>query len=89
LTGLISAFRYKAEEYNDTIKMGSTQLQDAVPMTIGQEFNAYANTLEEELLNLERNVKLLHEINMGGTAIGTGLNAVTGSCQTVVWQAVR
>ena len=78
LTGLISAFRYKAEEYNDTIKMGRTQLQDAVPMTIGQEFNAYANNLEEEILNLERNVKLLHEINMGGTAIGTGLNAVPG-----------
>jgi aspartate ammonia-lyase len=50
----------------------------AVPMTIGQEFNAYANNLEEEILNLERNVKLLHEINMGGTAIGTGLNAVPG-----------
>ena len=78
LTGLISAFRYKAEEYDDTIKMGRTQLQDAVPMTIGQEFNAYANNLEEEILNLERNVKLLHEINMGGTAIGTGLNAVPG-----------
>ena len=55
-----------------------TQLQDAVPMTSGQEFNAYANNLEEEILNLERNVKLLHEINMGGTAIGTGLNAVPG-----------
>ena len=53
-------------------------LQDAVPMTSGQEFNAYANNLEEEILNLERNVKLLHEINMGGTAIGTGLNAVPG-----------
>lgn len=78
LTGLISAFRYKAEEYNDAIKMGRTQLQDAVPMTFGQEFNAYANNLEEEILNLERNVKLLHEINMGGTAIGTGLNAVPG-----------
>lgn len=48
-------------------------------MTIGQEFNAYANNLEEEILNLERNVKLLHEINMGGTAIGTGLNAVPAS----------
>ena len=78
LTGLISAFRYKAEEYYDAIKMGRTQLQDAVPMTFGQEFNAYANNLEEEILNLERNVKLLHEINMGGTAIGTGLNAVPG-----------
>ena len=47
-------------------------------MTFGQEFNAYADNLEEEILNLERNVKLLHEINMGGTAIGTGLNAVPG-----------
>ena len=78
LTGLISAFRYKGEEFKDVIKMGRTQLQDAVPMTSGQEFSAYANNLEEEILNLERNVKLLHEINMGGTAIGTGLNAVPG-----------
>ena len=78
LTGLISGLRYKAEEFKDVIKMGRTQLQDAVPMTRGQEFNAYANNLEEEILNLERNVKLLHEINMGGTAIGTGLNAVPG-----------
>ena len=78
LTGLISAFRYKGDEFTDCIKMGRTQLQDAVPMTSGQEFNAYANNLEEEILNLERNVKLLLEINMGGTAIGTGLNAVPG-----------
>ena len=78
LTGLISALRFKGEEFKDVIKMGRTQLQDAVPMTSGQEFNAYANNLEEEILNLERNVKLLHEINMGGTAIGTGLNAVPG-----------
>jgi aspartate ammonia-lyase len=78
LTGLISALRYKGEEFADCIKMGRTQLQDAVPMTSGQEFNAYANNLEEEILNLERNVKLLHEINMGGTAIGTGLNTVPG-----------
>ena len=58
LTGLISAFRYKGDEFKDCIKMGRTQLQDAVPMTSGQEFNAYANNLEEEILNLERNVKL-------------------------------
>ena len=78
LTGLISGLRYKAEEFKDVIKMGRTQLQNAVPMTSGQEFNAYDNNLEEEILNLELNVKLLHEINMGGTAIGTGLNAVPG-----------
>lgn len=78
LTRMIKALRDKGEEYKNTIKMGRTQLQDAVPMTSGQEFNAFANNMEEEILNLERNVKLLHEINMGGTAIGTGLNAVPG-----------
>ena len=78
LADLIAAFRAKGEEFKDFIKMGRTQLQDAVPMTSGQEFNAFANNLEEELANLERNVVLLKEINMGGTAIGTGLNAVPG-----------
>ena len=78
LADLIAAFRAKGEEFKDIIKMGRTQLQDAVPMTSGQEFNAFANNLEEELANLERNAMLLKEINMGGTAIGTGLNAVPG-----------
>ncbi|MBQ9449917.1 MAG: aspartate ammonia-lyase [Bacteroidales bacterium] len=78
LGALIAAFRAKGVEFKDYIKMGRTQLQDAVPMTSGQEFNAFANNLEEEIANLERNAVLLREINMGGTAIGTGLNAVPG-----------
>ena len=78
LEELIASFRAKGVEFKDIIKMGRTQLQDAVPMTSGQEFNAFANNLEEEIANLERNVVLLKEINMGGTAIGTGLNAVPG-----------
>ena len=78
LSQLIHALRDKGHEFNDVIKMGRTQLQDAVPMTVGQEFNAYADNMEEEILNLDRNIKLLHEINMGGTAIGTGLNATPG-----------
>ena len=78
LEELIVSFRAKGVEFKDIIKMGRTQLQDAVPMTSGQEFNAFANNLEEEIANLERNVVLLKEINMGGTAIGTGLNAVPG-----------
>ena len=78
LKDLIASLRAKGEEFKDIIKMGRTQLQDAVPMTSGQEFNAFANNLEEEIANLERNVVLLKEINMGGTAIGTGLNAVPG-----------
>ena len=78
LLDLIASFRAKGEEFKDILKMGRTQLQDAVPMTSGQEFNAFANNLEEEIANLERNAVLLKEINMGGTAIGTGLNAVPG-----------
>ncbi len=78
LKALIDSLRAKGNEFRDVIKMGRTQLQDAVPMTSGQEFNAFANNLEEEIANLERNVVLLKEINMGGTAIGTGLNAVPG-----------
>ena len=78
LSDLIASLRAKGEEFKDVLKMGRTQLQDAVPMTSGQEFNAFANNLEEEMANLERNAVLLKEINMGGTAIGTGLNAVPG-----------
>ena len=78
LGALIAAFRAKGVEFQHYIKMGRTQLQDAVPMTAGQEFNAFATNLEEEIANLERNAVLLREINMGGTAIGTGLNAVPG-----------
>lgn len=78
LEELICALRAKGKEFKDVLKMGRTQLQDAVPMTSGQEFNAFANNLEEEIANLGRNAVLLLEINMGGTAIGTGLNAVPG-----------
>ncbi|MBD8018911.1 aspartate ammonia-lyase [Kaistella pullorum] len=74
----ISAFRAKGVEFSDVIKMGRTQLQDAVPMTLGQEFEAYAATLEEDISKLNSNAKLFVEINMGATAIGTGLNAPPG-----------
>ncbi|MBI9033237.1 MAG: aspartate ammonia-lyase [Bacteroidales bacterium] len=75
LKNLIEAFRVKAEEFSHVIKMGRTQLQDAVPMTLGQSFNAYVHTLEEEIERLNQNSKLFLEVNMGATAIGTGINA--------------
>ncbi len=75
LRELIAAFRAKGAEFADVIKMGRTQLQDAVPMTLGQEFEAYAANLGEEIQRLEENYKLLYEMNMGATAIGTGINA--------------
>lgn len=75
LKELIAAFAAKGREFADVIKMGRTQLQDAVPMTLGQEFEAYAANLSEEIERLEQNYKLLFEMNMGATAIGTGINA--------------
>ena len=74
LHGLISSFRSKGNEFARIIKMGRTQLQDAVPMTLGQTFEAYAATLEEEVERLEQNAQLFLEVNMGATAIGTGIN---------------
>ncbi|MGL5949176.1 MAG: aspartate ammonia-lyase [Aeromonas sp.] len=75
LKELIAAFKAKAEEFKDVLKMGRTQLQDAVPMTLGQEFNAFAVTLTEEIKTIKMCQDLLLEVNLGATAIGTGLNA--------------
>ncbi len=84
LRQLIDAFRAKAMEFAGVLKMGRTQLQDAVPMTLGQTFEAWAVTLEEEIERLEENVRLFLEINMGATAIGTGINAPKGYDEKVV-----
>ncbi len=78
LKELIGSFRKKGEEFAGVIKMGRTQLQDAVPMTLGQAFEAYATTLEEEILRLNENADLFLEVNMGATAIGTGINSDPG-----------
>lgn len=72
---LRGTFEQKAEEFKDIIKMGRTQLQDAVPMTLGQEFSTYAVMLGEDEMRLKEAVLLICEINMGATAIGTGINA--------------
>jgi aspartate ammonia-lyase len=75
---LIDSFRAKGVEFADVLKMGRTQLQDAVPMTLGQAFEAYAVTLAEEVDRLEQNARLFLTVNMGATAIGTGINAAPG-----------
>jgi len=72
---LIAALRAKGAEFDRVIKMGRTQLQDAVPMTLGQEFNSFAATLESDLTVLETNVERMYSMNLGGTAIGTGICA--------------
>src|SRR4051794_9875847 len=68
-------FEAKAEEFADVLKMGRTQLQDAVPMTLGQEFSTYAVMLGEDEERLKEAAMLVREINLGATAIGTGINA--------------
>jgi len=75
---LIAAFRAKGREFSGILKMGRTQLQDAVPMTLGQEFDSFGATLAGEAKALLAIQHVLCEVNMGATAIGTGLNAPAG-----------
>ncbi|KAE9540246.1 aspartate ammonia-lyase [Ursidibacter maritimus] len=77
-------FENKANEFANVLKMGRTQLQDAVPMTVGQEFKAFSVLLDEEVKNLKRTAELLLEVNLGATAIGTGLNTPTGYAELAV-----
>lgn len=72
---LIAALEVKAKEFDNILKMGRTQLQDAVPMTLGQEFQAFADGLKDEVVRLDKCRDTLLEINMGATAIGTGINS--------------
>lgn len=74
MSELRDAFAQKANEFSTIIKMGRTQLQDAVPMTLGQEFRAFAVTINEDIDRLQETSSLFYEINLGGTAIGTGIN---------------
>ena len=74
LNTLISALEKKAEEFDGVIKMGRTQLQDAVPIRLGQEFAAYASLLKRDVKRIALAEKDMHSINMGGSAIGTCIN---------------
>ena len=84
LERLIASMRTKGAELVHVLKMGRTQLQDAVPMSLGQEFEAFAVLLEEEISRLHNNAALLLEVNLGATAIGTGLNTPPDYQSTVV-----
>lgn len=81
---LANSFEAKSKEFSHILKVGRTQMQDAVPMTLGQEFNAFAITLREDIDRIGEAVRLLHEVNMGATAIGTGINADPGYRQAVI-----
>lgn len=78
LQKLVKSFRTKGDAYLEIVKMGRTEMQDAVPMTVGQEFHAFAASLESEIQLLRDSEKYLYPVNMGATAIGTGINVPKG-----------
>lgn len=78
LENLKASFEYKAHEFRSILKMGRTQLQDAVPMSLGREFQAFATLLKEDIKILSSIKNILLEVNLGATAIGTGINAPAG-----------
>jgi aspartate ammonia-lyase len=83
MSGLAAAFLAKGDEFGPLLKMGRTQLQDAVPMTLGQEFTAFGHTILEDVQRLGEAQALIREINMGATAIGTGITAPPGYAEAV------
>jgi aspartate ammonia-lyase len=89
MQNLSAAFRAKADEFGSIFKIGRTQLQDAVPMTLGQEFGAFSTTILEDVERLETVNELFHEVNLGATAIGTGLNAPPGYTEKAVSHLAR
>ena len=78
LQKLVTSFRLKGDAFLEIVKMGRTEMQDAVPMTIGQEFHAFAASLDDEIKLLRDAEKYLYAVNMGATAIGTGINVPKG-----------
>jgi len=84
LAGLRGAFEAKAREFTAILKIGRTQLQDAVPMTLGQEFAAFASMIADDEKRLRESAYLMTEVNLGGTAIGTGINAPVGYVAAVI-----
>ncbi|KKB75182.1 MULTISPECIES: aspartate ammonia-lyase [Bacillus] len=81
---MLGAFKKKASEFDHVIKMGRTHLQDAVPIRLGQEFEAYSRVIERDIKRIKQSRQHLYEVNMGATAVGTGLNADPRYIENVV-----
>jgi aspartate ammonia-lyase len=89
LRNLVDSFELKSSAFGSVAKLGRTQLQDAVPMTLGQEFSAFATVISEDIAQNERIAGNFLEICLGGTAIGTGLNAPEGYADAAVTQLAK
>src|SRR6478609_1693177 len=88
-TALSQSFHKKGEQFKDILKMGRTEGQDAVPMTVGQEFHAFGNQLDAAIEALRKTEAYLYETNMGATAIGTGITATPGYGQKCAAQLAK
>ncbi|HEY4424998.1 MAG TPA: aspartate ammonia-lyase [Pyrinomonadaceae bacterium] len=86
---LIASFRMKGDAFIEIVKMGRTEMQDAVPMTVGQEFHAFAAGLQDEVKLLRDAEKYLYAVNMGATAIGTGINVPKGYPERCAFHLAR
>lgn len=89
LDSLADELELRSADFADVVKLGRTQLQDAVPMTLGQEFQAFATTMREDVARLQEIGKFFLEINLGGTAIGTGINTNTDYQAAAVYELSR
>jgi fumarate hydratase class II len=89
LKELRDALEKKSEAFKDVVKIGRTHLQDATPLTLGQEFSGYVAQLEHARVHLERTLPHLYELALGGTAVGTGLNAPKGYAERVAQEIAR
>jgi fumarate hydratase, class II len=86
---LAASLKRKANEFQDVLKIGRTHLQDAVPMRMGQEFSGYAHQVEASLRRIDSALPGIYELPLGGTAVGTGLNAPPGFAKAVIAEIAR
>jgi fumarate hydratase class II len=89
LTALRDAIADKAQQWADVVKIGRTHLQDAVPLTVGQEWSGYAGQLDDAIARVRRSLEGLHQLAIGGTAVGTGLNAPEGFGEAAAQEIAR
>ena len=89
VTALRDAIATKAAQWNDIVKIGRTHMQDATPLTLGQEWSGYAGMLADDIARLEDALKGVYQLAMGGTAVGTGINAAPGFAEAVADEIAR
>src|SRR5262245_64497692 len=89
VTGLRNAIATKAEKWKDIVKIGRTHMQDATPLTLGEEWSGYAGMLADNFERLEEALKGVYRLALGGTAVGTGINAAPGFGEAAATEIAR